>query len=140
MYLIDSFTLEQFKAIDYNLSAKLHHISEAGPPLLCDGDSGVCSDHCIIKTFNPQTDDEPTAVTINMVYDLRKSNVEKFIDELLRSGFASVYADVDASNKCDYFYSVLRTAMGVLPTKTVIMTPRDKPWITPIIKCMINDR
>ncbi len=114
--------------------------SEVGPPLQCDSDSGVSSDHCVIKTFNYFNAAEITAKTCHTVYDLRQSNVDTFIDELLRSGFADIYMDVSANKKCEIFYSVLHRAMRVLPRRSVTMTSKDKPWITPIIKCMINDR
>ena len=114
--------------------------TEVGPPLHCDHPRGVSSDHCTIRTVATNKIINNTTKSSKIVYDLRKSNIESFIDELLRIGFSDVYTTNNPDLKCEAFYNIVKAAMKVIPTKTVTISSKDKPWITPLIKSMITNR
>jgi hypothetical protein len=48
--------------------------------------------------------------------------------------------DCSVEEKCDAFYKAINTALSVIPFQLIPFTHRDKPWITPVIKDLINKR
>jgi hypothetical protein len=43
-------------------------------------------------------------------------------------------------NKCDTFHQLLDFAVSTIPVEYITLGPKDKPWITPLIKSLINKR
>jgi hypothetical protein len=111
---------------------------QVGPPLQCDGAKGAAADHCVIRTTSVYNN--LSCAKSHTVYDLRQSCVDAFVDELINVGFEDMYCLSDVNAKCEAFYRILGKGMKTLPQKSVLMTSRDKPWITPVIKKIITDR
>ena len=76
------------------------------------------------------------------VYDLRKSNIEAFIDHLTSVDWTPVYdKSKDVHFKCDFFHSVIYEGFITrIPSTKVSFTNNDKPWMTPVVKRLINAR
>ena len=74
------------------------------------------------------------------VWDFRKSNIERFNCSLAMSDFSQVLLKDDVDDMCSEFYSVLREAMACIPSTYVTLSDKDKPWMTPVLKTLINKR
>lgn len=76
------------------------------------------------------------------VFDLRESNVANFVCELSNYDWSFIESDsMSINEKCLIFHSFLNTAFSkTIPAKVVNFTNTTKPWITPLIKGLINDR
>ena len=74
------------------------------------------------------------------VRDFRKSNLDRFIASLASSDFTEMYLAQDLDVKTEIFYDLLGKCVSFIPQSTVIFTPNDKPWITPVLKSLINQR
>ena len=46
----------------------------------------------------------------------------------------------NVDDKMAFFYICLRNCMRIIPSHTVVLTNKDKPWITPLLKHLINLR
>lgn len=76
------------------------------------------------------------------VYDLRRSNIAHFVNVLSNVDW-SFLSDPqhDLNDKCEYFHNTLSCVMNAtISEKTVTFTRNTKPWITPLVKSLINDR
>ena len=107
--------------------------AEIGPPL-------STSDHntAFLKPHFSMPSDFSTR---KIVFDFRKSHIQDFLNRLSTLGFEGVYATSDVNEKCSHFYETLTNALSTsIPQREVTLTNRDKPWITPILKRMIEDR
>lgn len=75
------------------------------------------------------------------VYDYRESHVAAFVETLKSQPWQNLYRSEDSiETKCDLFYSFVSRAQSCIPHSEVIITSRDKPWITPTLKLLINHR
>lgn len=97
----------------------------------------------------PQTsmnDDLPTAhktkVLVKTVYDMRQSHVNDFVDLLCLTDWSFLHeSDVDLETKTEFFHHALNEAFAVaIPSSEVVFTGKEKPWITPLLKFLINQR
>ena len=75
-------------------------------------------------------------------YDLRSSNVRYFVNQLECSDWSFLMSDFyNVHEKCDMFHRILNGAFdNTIPVKYVTFTNNTKPWITPLVKSLINDR
>lgn len=80
--------------------------------------------------------------TVRKVYDLRKSHVAYFLLCLSRTDWCFVfYHKMSLDEKCAQFHQILNSvANECIPVSFVKYTPRDKPWISPVVKSLINAR
>ena len=103
-----------------------------GPPL---GNS----DHCCVL-LRPTTATRTSQVSEATVFDYRESNIQRFLYTLESLNFHDVYSADDVDLKCTAFSNLFQRAFANIPKTKVIFTQRDKPWITPVLKKMIQDR
>lgn len=97
------------------------------------------SDHLAVymKPFNSQWH----VTHVKKVFDLRRSHVSNFVHALQCAPWDFMYSpDLSLEEKCSLFYEFIDTAMSVIPQTFVEMSSRDKAWMTPILKNMINLR
>ena len=81
------------------------------------------------------------ALTTKTLYDLRYSNVMDFVHCVSQTNWYPLYSCSNVDDKCEYFHNSLTTAfMTTIPSKIVKMTTKDKPWVTPLLKSLINER
>ena len=78
---------------------------------------------------------------VRKVYDFRASNINNFKAKLSEFPWTSFYrSDMSVEEKCNTFYTAIDHALSVLPFTYVTMTSKDKPWMTPMLKSLINRR
>ena len=96
------------------------------------------SDHnCVL--LKPSQPSSPSSVT-HHVFDYRRSHLNYFLDSLSKVNFSVIYNLPDVNQKVINFYHFLHTCVNVIPRTTVTITSKDKPWITPLLKSLINQR
>ena len=106
--------------------------AEVGPPL------GTSDHSCVV--LRPSKVEQKTHASVKTVFDYRQSNVSNFLYLLAASGFDDVYLATDVNIKCRAFHRAFLNAQNAIPSSKVVFTHRDKPWITPVLKKMIQDR
>ena len=79
---------------------------------------------------------------LRTVYDLRSSNVTRFLSALTRFDWCFLTnSSLTLDDKCSLFHGALESMlMENIPSSVVKCTGKDKPWITSVIKDMINKR
>ena len=65
-----------------------------------------------------------------------------FVNTISKINWCDFYkAEQSADSKCNIFFDIFTDIIkSTIPTVTVFMTPKDKPWVTPYIKHLINQR
>ena len=81
-------------------------------------------------------------VTVRKVFDLRQSNIDHFTFRLCNFDWKFIFDDsISLDDKCTQFHRVLAYFVEMcIPVSFVSCTPRDKPWMTPVVKSLINAR
>lgn len=75
------------------------------------------------------------------VYDLRKSNVNAFVNSLSSVDWSPVYCSNDVHFMCDFIHNAITEVFKkCIPSSEISYTSKDKPWMTPVLKTMINAR
>ena len=97
------------------------------------------SDHRSICAYPKAPISSKTSVQ-RTLYDLRESNVTKFIGALSMVNWTPFYlSSADLDDKCDFLHDLLSEMVkSSIPTRTVSMTESDKPWMTPMVKHAIQ--
>lgn len=87
-------------------------------------------------------DDSDTQIRTHTIYDFRKSNLQLLGQNLSSidwDAFFSVIEDVDL--QCFSFNDLLIYLIHkCIPQRDVIMSDNDKEWLTPLTKCLIDQR
>ena len=82
-----------------------------------------------------------TSSRIVKVFDYRDSHVAAFVDSLRAQPWHRLYRSEETVDfKCNLFYNFIRQAQNCIPYSFVKITSKDKPWITPTLKHLINCR
>lgn len=76
----------------------------------------------------------------HVLFDLRLSNVLAFEQRFLSHDFEAFYSCDDIEENCKMFYNFMNDAMSVIPQHVVFITNTDPPWMTPLIKHLIDAR
>ena len=98
------------------------------------------ADHKTVM-INPLETQSATKTRIKKVLDYRQSFLNKFLDSLNSIKWDLFYrSDESLQTKCDLFYSILDEALKEIPFTFVEMSEKDKPWMTPLLKHLINCR
>ena len=112
------YSVSQFTPID---QSKVPHVS-----LLATPQRQIKNQHNIIRK----------------VYDLRSSNLAFF--SFLIQNVDWSFLDDDSTSldfKCSLFHNIMNEAANIsIPVSYVRFTEKDKPWITPLVKDLINKR
>jgi hypothetical protein len=76
------------------------------------------------------------------VFDLRSSNIDHFVDEASRVNWSFLdETSISLDKKCEEFHFILDNIFDrSIPKSKIKSTKCDKPWITGVIKDMINKR
>ena len=106
--------------------------AEIGSPL------GSSDHNCVV--LRPAGKPEKEERIIKTVYDFRQTHIQNFLKCLASLSFKEIYAASDVNKKCDAFYRLFFEALSVILQRKVCFTARDKPWITPVLKKLIEDR
>lgn len=101
------------------------------------------SDHLTLYAVPDKTNgSQATTNRVVDVYDLRKSNLASLYSALTSiDWYELTHPHQDVDECCTAFNSILSISIqSSIPKKQVIMTPRDKEWLTPLTKSLINER
>ena len=111
-----------------------HFEVNVGPPI-------STSDHATVHLRSTSTLSISSGKT-TIVHDLRSSNIINFVTSLEDTDWTRFYnSDASVHEKCEIFNDIILSCMQAnIPSSTVIMTSKDKPYITPVIKLLINKR
>lgn len=74
------------------------------------------------------------------VLDLRESKLLPLIKELHEIDWINLFGNRSLDDMCNVFYEVLYTLLARLHCDFVKRTPKDPPWMTGVIKVLINKR
>ena len=110
------------------------YISSAtvGPPL-------QNSDHnCIL--LPPVNDYGSEHLRPTVVWDYRTSNISEYLRRLSCTDFTETLKPTSVDEMCERFYEALAWPLSAIPRHLVTFSPKDKPWMTPILKLLINSR
>ena len=103
-----------------------------GPPL------GTSDHNCVL--LKPITEATTGNEVTKTVFDYRRENICNFLAKISALGFHEVYTSSNVNEKCAAFYRTLYDAMNTIPRSSVTFSNRDKPWLTPVLKQLIQDR
>ena len=125
-----------FICIDENLSAFYPDTADVGPPL-------KNSDHnCILlsplRTLSPADSSQNRRPTL--VWDFRDSNVCEYLRRLSLVDFDVITKENTVNDMCSKLYDLLTECLLAIPCEPVLISSRDKPWMTPILKLLIDKR
>ena len=103
------------------------------------GPNFVNADHLSVL-LKPHLE-QKTSSRIVKVFDYRDSFVGAFVDSLKAQPWHRLYRSEESiDSKCELFYNFVHQAQNCIPYSYVQITSRDKPWITPTLKHLINVR
>ena len=74
------------------------------------------------------------------LYDFNDDTMASFFKKLSQCTFYDLYSEVNLDKKVEIFYSKFFDCISSIPCKTILMSDRDKPWMTPYLKDLINKR
>lgn len=118
--------------VDIELSELYDKFAMVGSPV-------STSDHNSIILRSPVNLNDITAISVP-VFDFRESHLNEFLTCLSNVDF-SIIEDVNSVNvMCDYLFESIYSCMSAIPYEMVTITSRDKPWITPLLKLLLNRR
>ena len=123
--------------LDYVLVSKTissYFSVSVGPPI-------ANSDHNSISAL-PVVVANGRNVIQRPVYDLRESNVSRFLAVLANTDWTSFYVSrADVDTKCKLLHDFLSDVVQqCIPVRMVTMNEKDKPWMTPLVKHAIQMR
>ena len=144
-YLLNSFDLENVVKFPTRKNAILDLVLL--PPSLIQqysidiGSPIATSDHCSVLC-SPNMFCKALENRQCVIHDLRESNLNAFLYELNQTSFTSLYnMDLSLEQKCTFFDEAVRSCFfHCIPSNSVTMTPKDKPYLTPLVKHLINLR
>ena len=105
---------------------------EVGPPI------GGSDHRCVIARSCDAVERRQTKM--HVLYDMRLSHILNFEQAFLENDMYSFYHEEDLEVKCQIFYRFINNALTVIPQSVVTTTSSDAPWMTPLIKHLIDDR
>ena len=118
--------------LDENLSRHYDETAIVGPPI------GNSDHSCVILIPTEQhTSSENRTV---LVWDYRASNLANFTDCLASMDFSFLTKASNVDEMCHHFYEMFYSAMTLIPFTFVTMSEKEKPWMTPTLKLLINRR
>ena len=100
------------------------------------------SDHCTVILRSHVKQNEISSPKVKTLYDFRLSNIASFLYELQLLDWSPIYDEkCDFEVKCRYFHDMIRFAFNkTIPVSHVTLSISDKPWMTPLLKVLINER
>ena len=126
--ILDRILIEDFLCDFYPQMATV------GPPLDKSDHNSV-----VLRAINQSRfSDHERRQTI--VWDYRESNVLQFLQCLSTTDFKIMNQETSVDKMCSRFYELLMYPLSKIPHEIVYFSPKDKPWMTPLLKLLINKR
>ena len=117
---------------------KSHYIS---PNVKCECPIGNSDHKCLVATPINKLH-EMNDVRFHTVYDYRSSNVQRLLKNAELIDWSSFQTmDADVNQQWQRLLLCLKALIdSAIPQETVILTSKDKKWITPLTKLLINKK
>jgi len=96
------------------------------------------SDHNAILCYYRNA--QPPQKVKKEFFDYRTSNMELFTHSVSQIDWQPFYNSASVDDKCHYFTNSIKHCMSLIPRFEVSMSDKDKTWITPLCKHLINKR
>ena len=98
--------------------------------------------HVSLIACSKEIESKSHNVTVRKVFDLRQSHIDYFMLCLIKCDWSFVFDhNISLDEKCTQFHCILSSLVEMcIPVSFVSCTPRDKPWISPVVKSLINAR
>ena len=105
-------------------------------PALKDTHNNSQSDHYVMLV--PGDEIKANSIYKN-VLDFRRSNISVFLSSLTKINWKKLYLlDGDIDEKCALFDTLISPALASIPTSRVLITEKDKPWISPVCQHIVK--
>ena len=99
------------------------------------------SDHRIVTVSPNKEVAAPKNIEHHTVYDFRHSNITALMIAMNEIEWSLLAEIQNPNDQWTVFYETFAQAIKKhVPTREVILSDRDKEWMTPLTKCLINDR
>ena len=109
------------------------HYANVGPPL------GSSDHNCILLSPAYRSNSDESCHS-TLVWDFRESYISDFLLRLATTNFEVIKQEISVDDMCSKFYEPLWQCLAAIPCEVVSFTPRDKEWMTLILKSLINKR
>ena len=76
----------------------------------------------------------------HLVWDLRDANICDYFSRLSSSNFDAISSENSVDDMCENFYCLFDWCLSAIPCEIVFFSSTDKPWMTPVLKLLINKR
>ena len=117
--------------LNTDFAERYHFDACIGPPIMsCDHNTVFLYGKCGDTSYK----------NLVKVWDFRRSNIDKFLRIVSNVDFSDIVNAPSVNDMCEQFYSCLYSAASFIPTSYVTFTCNDKPWVTPVLKHLINLR
>lgn len=105
------------------------------------GSSIGSSDHQAVL-MRPKEQKMSQSTKLVKLYDYREENILRFLKNIANVNWSLMYRlpPNEIDTKCSFFYEVFEDAKACIPYDIVEMRVSDKPWVTPLLKHLINKR
>ena len=134
--VLDKILLDRKLLLNYSSPSALH----SDEALVSVGPGIGKSDHRTVFMRSLGFFDSSSNHTVE-VWDYRESYMNLFRCRLASYPWTSFYkANLTVDEKCELFHEIIDDAKSVFPVSYVSVSAKDKPWITPIVKYLINKR
>ena len=110
--------------------------ASVGPPLT----SRRRGSHCQILLSPVNIDTNTDCKEYRTLYDLKSCHIADFITRLNVCSFHELYHVNDLDKKLEIFYTLFQSCLSVIPSKSIAMSTRDKPWMSAYLKDLISKR
>ena len=99
------------------------------------------SDHKTLVATPSNHSNQRKNSQLKVVYDFRDSNMRDLLQKAYNTNWEETQHTEDVSAMWRMFHSKLRLLLeSSIPQKTVLMNSKDKSWITPLTKVLINEK
>ena len=103
------------------------------------------ADHAIVTAYpivTSNVQNSPKTVTYHRLYDFRLSNVQSLYLSLSHVDWDDEFSNVQDTNELWSLFqnTVMHLIARTIPSKMVPLTSKDKGWMTPLTKSLINQR
>ena len=114
--------------------ADIHEDSaKVGPPIRNSDHNSV-----LLRPLNPV----PLFESLRRipVWDFRVSHLSEFLRKLKSTSYDSLQDCSDVDEMVEELYQLFFKCVAIIPCSHVFLSSKDKPWMTPVLKCLINKR
>ena len=141
--ICSSLSLRNIVKCTTRLNARLDHCLfsiKLAPIFSSEVRAPLCnSDHNTIYVY-AHKNRANTKQRFHELRDLRKSNMIKFQEVIEKIDWRPFYQSHNVDSKCKFLEEAISSAVSVIPKYSVKITSKDKQWITPLCKLLIERR